>query len=436
MILSSVLRFFFRVVLKKCFNKWVLLSCIIVLFLLHALVAKPGPDDAAALQAAASQHDDSEQNPTGSFSERSTIVVAGSWRAPPPHEENGDKNTASSSLFSSLSWLPPLYVPMLPPAGADGSFVSEIPTLTRNFRLRLIRAVEIALQHRIPRIVFTGGKGDALVSRAFVMQEFAAATYKSDFSQEQLENDVAIFNISVPLTLNRNNNNNNHDATAPFVVSLLIESQSTTTEENAKFAVELLMKNQSSEVDRCRTNLVAVSTPGHLRRCRIYFTREMRKFCNTSSSPRNIFMVGSDRNTLQFHPPRGFVVPPSTMGQHNRDRCFYQVDADHIAAVSDRIGRWGFLTPLSPVLVPAVAHIIAPMPLRYKAVRFIQLLFGEEPVGLYACAALHSQRHWGYRIIPSIWSIPFMFELRELGALVVNMLQKKITLKEVREFHH
>ena len=341
---------------------------------LHYLVA-PGSDDMEALrrlQAAA---------PDGVLGDQFAVVVAGAWRAP-PHSQVGSPWThfwvARQSLASA----------------------SQQETFTRAFRLRLDRAVEAALRLGIPRIVVTGGLDDALVSRSYILRHHAVpppsagsatstepgpatplrfVSSASALDAAELANETdAVVAVSALL----------RDPSEPSrqrVVELLVETSSRTTEENADNAVALLRSlSMGTRVAARVPHLVVVSTPGHLRRCRMYFRRAVAAAANTSSQ---VYAVGSARETHEWRRPRGWMVPSSDLTTEMYTQC--------------RLHR----------LLRAFLWMGVP--------------------DWLVCAAKRSWDHHAVRIGPALMSVPWLFELREAFAVAANIAHGKLAVAEV-----
>lgn len=404
--------------------------CLLLLpisFLIHFLFARPGLVD--NLDDLEIEHRSNNLSRKKEKNDR-TIIVAGAWRAPPVElvkqddESKNEKNNNGKPSTSCFSFLPPLFIPQLPP---DYSHL-EIETLTKAFQLRLDKAVEIAVKYEIPRIIFTGAIGDAAVSRAYVMWKYAERekSRKLSIAEQReeirkLERDEDRIVISqVKLSLSSNNNKT-------FPVDLIIETKSRTTEENAIFSKKILfdevlmMRTKSNDENNDGSDgdddqeqeqehtIIAITTPGHLRRTRMYFGREFLhkndgdSFSTKIKTKFNLKMIGSDRDMFEWRFPRGIFLHPADLpdAKAYHDFCFTS-EKSKLA----------------------------------KFFRFLRdkLWVPEKGILDVVCCMMASFRHHQSRLAPTLQSINVTFEIREVLGIFANWCQGKLSWREIYEF--
>jgi uncharacterized SAM-binding protein YcdF (DUF218 family) len=157
----------------------------------------------------------------------SAIVIPGAWRIPKAHR----------------------HAPRAP--------------LSRAFRQRVRSGVELALKHRIPNVVFTGGRWDAIDAREWAIEAFALHRPPSS-SQLNANEDI------IEVTTAEAVRSGPASARAPFTLRLAIENVSTTTESNAIEAARVL----DAHFPRVR-DVIVVSSGYHLPRCYALFQRHL-----------------------------------------------------------------------------------------------------------------------------------------------------------------
>lgn len=405
--------------------------------LIHFLFAAPGlidnqdDVDKEFIITNTARNDDTSSTNQQRHKPNATIIVAGGWRAPPQellstkHPKNlhksSDHETNSGSLslmklFSGMiSNIPPVFITSLPPDHDP----LQIETLTKSFQLRLDKAVEVAVKYQIPRIIFTGAHFDAAVSRAYVMWKFGDEIVQEGKSMAEIAAQVRQLEKDEERTViprvalwfgNRKS-----------FVDLIIETESRTTEQNAIFAKQVLMKElllddesqnrdeqKVTDGDHLRQHtIIVVTNPGHLRRTRMYFGREFILGGEDQKSENKLHftlrMVGSDRDMFEWRSSRGLFLHPNDL--------------------PDAKGYYDFC------FVPEKSNFA-------KFFRFLRdhLRIPEKGILDVVCCSMasfrHHQRRWG----PAMRSIPFVFEIQEVFGIFVNLLQGKLSLREVYEF--
>eukprot|EP01087_Luapelamoeba_hula_P003157 TRINITY_DN1296_c1_g1_i1.p1 TRINITY_DN1296_c1_g1~~TRINITY_DN1296_c1_g1_i1.p1 ORF type:complete len:332 (-),score=73.04 TRINITY_DN1296_c1_g1_i1:84-1079(-) len=259
----------------------------------------------------------------------------------------------------------------------DATTCTSLPgraPLSRVFRGRLERAVEVVITHGFGELILTGGRSEAIDARTWVIARF--------HPDGPLIPEVSHFAINTTTTTTANDLAPQHVELAignrRAFVTIHVEDESTTTSSNAYEVARLLHSHNNNTTNNNNNNnntttntltlqsirnVVIVSSAYHLLRCRIIFTKAL------------------------------LLLPTATNATN---------------AAADK-GRWQVYTIAS--------------------FDQFELVVPDPAMGV---SWLHTATLWiGHLRFSLVWSLPLLSSLRELGALVVNVTQGKYSASEL-----
>jgi hypothetical protein len=198
--------------------------------------------------------DDTANVAAFTFNENASVIIAGAWRHPPRFRRGRGE-------------------------------------LSKAFKLRVRRGVEVAARYGIRNIVFTGALWDSLDARRWALEEFSTMM-RSRHNRTALRSPEPLTASLAINVVDDDSDSADGERTATVVapdVRLHVENKSTTTATNAAEAAALLDAQLPGGA------VVVVSSAYHLPRCRLYFRKYMKQ--------RQVFTVPADADEFELVMP-------------------------------------------------------------------------------------------------------------------------------------
>jgi len=140
--------------------------------------------------------------------------------------------------------------------------------------------VRVAAAAGIGNVVLSGGNSDSVLARKWIVERFGAGI-PQPHSTDDLET-AAVINCTLRVATDGDSDDDRHEwpapgvnerdrAAPPVALRLWVENRSTTTATNAEFTAALLDRPNSPL--GAHGEVVVVSSPYHLPRCRVFFGR-------------------------------------------------------------------------------------------------------------------------------------------------------------------
>ena len=299
-------------------------------------------------------------------------------------------------------------------------------TLSLAFQQRLAKGVAVALRYNATAIVLTGGRNDSHIAQAWLLHSWKPA--ESFIFDDNPEQDVDLSpEVRMKFQLLRQSKSLfGWMQSIPTPFRFLVENVSKTTVENAIEAAKVIQADENNTFPGRGGSVAVVSSPYHLRRCKILFERHLKRRVFTVGSPAMEFELTLPSHTIYWMAfTRNTSAAPKPAWEVEKENN----ESDAAAAAASTSASAAAAEPVQGSAQPGAQQGLRNS-YRVNLNRFPGSLLPDSVV-LLAHTIYVTWRHW-IAHLRAVWlSAPGVGALREIGAFPVNFYRGAFSLTEI-----